>query len=83
MATLTKKEIIAKLTKAGAPKDRATLYADAFIEYQQASENIDENGLIVLHPRTGNPIENPYLAIRRAAGKTLASFRHIRADSLW
>ncbi len=83
MATLTKPQIIAKLVKAGAPRARATLYADAFLEYQKATENIDEHGLIVLHPRTGNPIENPYLPIRRAAGKTLAGFRHINADGLW
>lgn len=84
MATLTDKtKIIKALIRAGATRDRANIYADAYLEYKQATENIDQHGLIVLHPRTGNPIENPYLPIRRAAGRTLATLRHVKADFLW
>lgn len=83
MGQMTKAEIIAALIDSGATRDRATMYADAFLEYREASENIDKNGAIVAHPRTGNPIENPYISIRDRAGKKLDSMRKLKADFLW
>lgn len=49
----------------------ATLYADAFCEYRAAVRNIAEHGSIVLHPRTGAPVDNPYLKVRDKARKAL------------
>ena len=37
----------------------------------------------LLHPRTANPIENPYLKIRDRALAKLRSLRGIRAEWLW
>ncbi len=58
-------------------------YADAYMEYQEATENITRNGTIVAHPRTANPIENPYLKIRDRAAAKLAGMKYIKADFLW
>jgi hypothetical protein len=80
---MNRDEIVAALVEKGATKDRATIYADAFLEYQEATENITRNGTIVAHPRTANPIENPYLAIRDRAAAKLAGMRKIKADFLW
>ena len=81
---MSKLEIIAKLVEAGTSRDRATIYADAFLEYQEATDNIAKNGVIVQHPRTANPIENPYLAIRDRAMKKLISIERVGgAASLW
>lgn len=79
----TRAEVIAFLVEHGTRRDRAALYADAYIEYQEASQNIRERGAMVLHPRTMNPIENPYLHIRdRALGK-LQRLRVPAAEALW
>lgn len=40
------------------------IYADLFTDYRAAQKNIDENGCIVFHPKTGAPIVNPFLAVR-------------------
>lgn len=75
--------IIAGLVERGARRSLAALYADAYLEYTEASKNIAEQGAMVLHPRTANPIENPYLQIRdRALGK-LRKMQALKADFLW
>lgn len=79
----TKDAIIEKLVEEGAPRDQATLYADAYLEYREASQNIEQFGIIVQHPRTGNPIQNPYLDVRTRAAKKLAAMRKLKADFLW
>jgi phage terminase small subunit len=78
-----RQKIVKALIAKGATKDRATMYADAFLEYTEATANIEENGTIVQHPRTANPIENPYLAIRDRAARKLAAMRKLKADFLW
>ena len=80
---MTREEIVAQLMSRGATKDRATMYADAFIEYRSASENIEAFGIIVQHPRTANPIENPYLAIRDRALAKLKTFTKMEVEFLW
>jgi phage terminase small subunit len=61
------------------------LYADAFAEYARAAANIAELGPIVQHPKTGSPIDNPYLRIRDANARTLKDPRFVRlkTDPLW
>ncbi len=80
---MKKQDVVESLVIKGAPKDRATIYADAFLEYREACENIEKYGIIVSHPRTANPIENPYLSIRDRASKKMLSMRLIQADHLW
>ena len=76
-------DIIARLVREGAQRDQATLYADLFLEYEEASANIARHGVIVQHPRTLNPIDNPYLARRDRARRELQRMRWIHAAWLW
>jgi hypothetical protein len=56
------------------------VFADALRAYVHASENIREHGSIVQHPRTGAPIENPYLKVAKQTGDVLARMRGIKGD---
>jgi hypothetical protein len=58
--------------------DFATIYADAIIDYLAASENIRDNWSVVLHPRTGAPIDNPYLRVRVSAIAQMAAAKGVR-----
>jgi phage terminase small subunit len=80
---MTKEEVVAMLVKQGAKRDRAVFYADAYLSYVEASANISEHGTIVQHPRTSNPVENPYLVIRDRALKTTRAIRGIKTEGLW
>lgn len=83
MAPMTRDQVIAALVDHGAAVDDASMYADAFLEYQKATANISEHGVIISHPRTGNPVDNPYLRIRDRALKKLRAMREIDAAFLW
>jgi hypothetical protein len=67
----------------GVCRDTAVLYADVWAEYQEAAGNIREHGSIVQHPRTGNPIANPYLEIRDKAAARLQEFKGLNTEGLW
>ena len=69
---------ILRLTRA-----EAALYADCYLEYQTATANIAEHGLIVQRPRTGNPIENPYKKVRDDAHRKLAHMQNLDTSGLW
>lgn len=55
--------------------------ANAILIYTEASNNIAKNGSIVLHPRTGSPIENPYLKVQYQQSSILLKYRHIKSNS--
>jgi phage terminase small subunit len=59
------------------------MYAQLFVEYSEAAENIAKNGSIVAHPRTSAPIENPYYKIKLAAMRAMRSFERLRTSTLW
>jgi phage terminase small subunit len=80
---MTKAEVVAALLANYVPRDRAEMYAGAFLEYREATANIDKNGLIVQHPRTANPIANPYIAIRDKALAKLDKMAKVKAAFLW
>jgi phage terminase small subunit len=75
----------AELVKAGTPIDLATVYANAFAEYQEAMENIRSTGAVVANPRTGAPIDNPFLKVRDRAEEKLTKLgRRVKgAAGLW
>lgn len=83
MGEIDRDGIIAALVTRGTRRDVAAQYADAFLEYREASRNISEQGAMVLHPRTANPIENPYLVIRDRALVKLQRMRGVHAEGLW
>lgn len=76
-------EIVSALLSDGNKMDKAHLYADALMEWLEARANIDEHGAIVFHPRTGAPIENPYLSVRTKAAKKLQDIKGVKAEKLW
>ncbi len=56
------------------------IYADAMRTYREAARNVATNGAICSHPRTGAPIENPYLKIQAQQGAILTRMRTIKSD---
>lgn len=57
------------------------VFADALRTYHEASRNVQGNGAIVMHPKTGAPIENPYLKVLKQSGDVLSrSGKKIRAN---
>lgn len=66
-------------------RGKAKSYADAFVEYTAAQANVEANGAIVADPRTGSPIQNPYLVVRDKAFARLENLHKagVRAPGLW
>lgn len=58
-----------------------SVYAATLKAYFEAQDNVGRNGAIVAHPRTGAPIENPYLKIQTAQGAALAKMVRIKSDA--
>ena len=83
MVDLDRAGIVEALVERGTRRDLAAQYADAFLEYREASKNIAEHGAMVLHPRTANPIENPYLVLRDRALTKLQGMGNVKGEWLW
>ena len=67
------------------PKSRIIdleVYADALQTYREAAENIKQHGAVVFHPRTGAPIDNPYLKVQSTAGAVLLKMRFVKSNAL-
>jgi hypothetical protein len=56
------------------------LVADALETYIEAQKNIVANGAVCAHPRTGAPIENPYIKIRVSQIAVLAKFKMVQTS---
>ena len=66
------------------PAGELRMYAEAFVLHRQASINVQESGPINAHPRTGAPIENPYMAVVGTQMKVMMALRRVRnTDRLW
>lgn len=85
MGKMSRDEVIdfLKKTNPRASMDMVTMYADSFQDYQEAAENIEKNGNIVAHPRTGSPIENPYIKVKNGAMNQLRKIKLKNVDRLW
>lgn len=70
---MAKINILEELTKEnpGARRVNLLVYANALESYFEALINIKDNGVICSHPRTGVPIDNPYLKIQERQGAVL------------
>jgi len=77
--------VLAWLVAAKNRPEKASLYADAFLEYREAQANIATNGAVVADARTGVAIENPFLKVRDRAFARLESMHRagVRASGLW
>jgi len=86
MDKITRQQALEILLKDNPQNDfcALTTYLDAFMDYQEAQSNISANGSIVMHPRTGSPISNPYLKIKSTSLKTMSASKGLlRATRLW
>ena len=83
---MTLEEVLAVLRRDnpdGRP-DEVAMYASFFRDFQEAEENITKNGNIVAHPRTGAPMENPYIRIKIGAMNQLSKLPRVRnVGALW
>lgn len=76
--------IILRRDNPAARADDISMYADAFMDYQEAQANIAKNGTIVIHPRTAAPINNPYCLIKGTAMRQLREITRLKnVDALW
>lgn len=83
---MTRADVAAILRAANptAPASQVEQYAAAWLEFRHADAKITALGTVIAHPRTGAPIDNPYLRIRAQAAATMAGLGEIRrADELW
>jgi phage terminase small subunit len=81
-------DVEAELAKDNRANPRATqtalaILADALRVYAEAAANVEKHGAIVAHPRTAQPIENPYLRIMQQQGKTLERARGFKTDRVF
>lgn len=84
MLTLTRDEIVTDLVHRGVLRDLAAQYAEAYVEYREASEKVQTAGRVVLHPVTQGPIVNPYLIVRdKALARLQAMRRNAVLDVEW
>jgi len=86
LGEMTREEIVSVLRRDN-PSGRAddiAMYADCFLDYAEAQRNIAEHGNIVSHPRTGQPIENPYIKVKTNAMNQLRKINALRkVAALW
>ncbi|MBK5204914.1 MAG: hypothetical protein JJD98_05760 [Polaromonas sp.] len=83
---MNREEVIGVLRRdnPGARGDDVSMYADCFMDYKEAADNIAKNGNIVLHPRTGAPIENPYIKVKASAMNQLRKILRLKnVGDLW
>lgn len=64
--------------------DDVEMYAHQFLTYLEAAQNIAQNGTICAHPRTAQPMENPYVKVRTAAQSSMQKIKRLRKlNALW
>ena len=83
MDKMTRKDAAEILVNNGVTESISALYADAYVEWKEAIENIEKNGSIVSNPRSGVPMENPYLKVRDKAFERLRTLKNIDSSGLW
>jgi len=62
--------------------DEARVYMDARKLYDEASDNIEKNGAVTGHPKTGAPMINPYLSIRESCIRTILQVRRGQKNAI-
>ena len=82
---LVREQIVDRILEVdtGCSAERAVAYADLWLEYMEAQDNIDRYGVICAHPRTAVIIENPYVQRRDKTRVELHKIRDVRAGWLW
>lgn len=84
MGKITREEALAILMAENPSRRHVVeMYLGHLFTYLEAQDNIERNGAIVAHPRTGTPIENPYLKVRSEAMKDMRKLALKGLDKLW
>ncbi|MFN8525100.1 MAG: hypothetical protein U0821_18545 [Chloroflexota bacterium] len=55
------------------------VFAGALRAYAEASTHVRKHGAVVAHPRTGEPMENPYLKVQTQQGLLMRKLRGIES----
>jgi len=56
------------------------ILSDALATYREAQENIERTGVICSHPKTGAPLENPYVKVRASQVGIIQKFSHLKTN---
>ena len=83
---ITKADVIAVLRRSNpnGKEQSIQLYAQSFLEYVEAVFNVEANGTVCAHPRTGQPIENPFCKVKAAAMSSMGKMlKQLDTDPLW
>ena len=80
---MTRQQAVQTLLAGGTRIDIACMYAEAYMEYHEAAANIRQHGVLVQHPKSGAPIQNPYLGIRDRASAKMRSLKVEHVVDLW
>lgn len=56
------------------------IYADALLGYCRARREVERQGAVVLHPKTGAPIDNPHLRIMQQCSAIMGRYKRIQSD---
>lgn len=75
------RKYLERLNATASPGD-VSIYADYFASYAKAAANIAENGDVCQHPRTGQPIANPFADVRDRSAAMLRKIA-LNTGTLW
>ena len=73
-------DIILREDNPRASQTDLTVYLDALTIYVEAADNVRRNGAICSHPRTGTPMDNPYLKVMASASAVFRKYPKIKSD---
>ena len=84
MVKMTRDDVLENLRNQNPTRkmDILVMYADMYMDYQEAADNIRENGAVVAHPKTGAPFDNPYMRVRQQMQVALSKIK-INTAGLW
>jgi len=77
------REVLAAENPDGLPAGMIEQYTDLFVTYREATLNIAKCGSVTAHPKTGAPLENPYLKVRQQTLTALRGFPEVKAANAW
>jgi phage terminase small subunit len=85
MAKITRWLAKAMLEKANPGRaDLVHLYLDQFMAYIEANDQLAAAGSVITDPKSGQPVQNPYLIARQAARRAMLEMRQVKGTGgLW
>ncbi len=75
--------LLVSANRGALPSGMLHQFAELFVTYREAALNLAKCGAVVAHPKTGAPVENPYLVVRADTLAALRKFARIKADRVW